>query len=112
MAYVPDRGHWVWLNFSPQTGHEQAGPRPGLVLSPASFNRHSGMCVICPVTNTKRRFRTHVPIPSGDKVTGVVLADHVRSVDFRARRVNYIGTAPPDLIDRATEIVISLIDPV
>ena len=112
MPYVPDRGHWVWLNFSPQAGHEQAGPRPGLVLSPASFNRHSGNCVVCPITNTRRGLRTQVAIPGGQAVTGVVLADHVRSVDYRARGVKHIGVAPPDVVSAVTEIVISLVDPV
>ena len=111
MAYIPDRGHWVWLNFSPRAGHEQAGPRPGLVLSAAAFNQHSGKCVVCPITNTRRGLRTHVTIPTGQAVTGVVLCEHLRSVDYRARGIRYIGIAPNDVIDAVTEIVTSLIDP-
>ncbi len=111
MPYVPDRGHWIWLEFTPQSGHEQAGRRPALVLSSAQFNRASGLCFVCPVTNTRRGLRTHVGIPRGQPVTGVVLADHAKSVDYRSRRIEFIGVAHDSLVEQVTDIVLSLVDP-
>ncbi len=111
MAYVPDRGHLVWLDFTPQAGHEQAGRRPALVLSPLKYNQFSGLCILCPITNTKRGFRTQVPIPVGEPVTGVVLADHVKSLDYKSRRVEYLGVAGREVLDAVTEIILSLVDP-
>ncbi|MQA42136.1 endoribonuclease MazF [Rugamonas aquatica] len=86
-AYIPDRGDVVWLDFTPQAGHEQAGRRPALVLSVASYNAAAGLAVCCPVTNQAKGYPFEVPaVPASQyTLTGVVLADHVRSVDWRAR---------------------------
>lgn len=111
MRYIPDRGHWIWLDFDPQAGHEQAGMRPALVLSTTAFNKASGLCIVCPVTNTQRGLRTHVAIPIGESVTGFVLCDHVKSLDFSVRRIRHIGNASPALLAAVSEIVVALIDP-
>ncbi len=111
MAYVPDRGHWVWIQFNPQAGHEQAGMRPGLVLSPIAFNRASGLCFVAPVTNTRRGFATQVVIPKTEPVSGVVLADHARSLDYKARAVKFIGVASSDVLEDVVAIVTSILDP-
>ncbi len=110
MAYVPDKGHWVWLSFDPRTGHEQAGRRPALVLSAIDFNRASGFCFVAPVTNTRRGLRTHVPIPASQPVTGFVLADHAESLDFRARHVEFIDAAPDELVREVVDVIVSIID--
>jgi mRNA interferase MazF len=110
MRYVPDKGHWVWLRFDPQAGHEQAGRRPGLVLSPLEFNRASGFCFVAPVTNTRRGLRTHIAISTGQAVTRFVLADHTKSLDFRARDVEYIDNAPADLVQEVIDVVVSILD--
>ncbi len=111
MAYIPDRGHWVWVRFDPQAGHEQAGHRPGLVLSPKVFNRASGMCFIAPVASTNRGFRTQVVIPDGEPVTGVVLVDQIKSLDYKARAVKLISVADASVVDEVTNIVVSILDP-
>lgn len=98
-AYVPDRGHFVWLDFSPQVGHEQGGRRPALVLSRASYNLPSGMALFCPVTSRAKGYPFEVPLPDGLAVSGVVLADQVRCLDWRGRRVSPLGRADEDLLN-------------
>ncbi len=97
---VPDRGDVVWIDFSPQAGHEQAGRRPSVVLSPARYNRSLGLALFCPITSRVKDFPFEVPLPDGLPITGVVLADQVRSFDWRARRIEHVGTLPEATIKR------------
>lgn len=97
--YIPHRGDFVSLTFDPQTGHEQKGHRPALVLSHELFNRHTGMAIVCPVTNTDRGVPFHLAIPAAASVTGVVMVDQVKSVDYIARRAKLIERAPAELLD-------------
>ena len=91
MAYIPDRGDAVWLDFSPQTGHEQAGRRPALVISPLAYNKQVGLAIFCPITNQVKGYPFEVVIPDGSKVTGAILSDQVRNLDWKMRRVSRIG---------------------
>jgi mRNA interferase MazF len=84
-SYVPDRGDIAWLAFTPQSGHEQAGRRPALVLTPARYNDHAGLAICCPVTSVVKGYPFEVGLPAGGPVTGVILADQVKSLDWRAR---------------------------
>lgn len=97
--YVPDRGDLVWLSFDPQVGHEQAGRRPALVLSPAAYNGRVGLALCCPVTNRAKGFPFEVALPAGLAVTGVVLSDHVKNLDWRGRNAVFICQAPQRVID-------------
>ncbi len=105
-AYQPDRGDFIFLDFSPQAGTEQAGRRPALVLSPLAYNVATGLAFLCPVTNQIKGGAFEVPIPpgappgapQGAKVTGVVLSDHLRSVDWIARNADFHGAAPTELV--------------
>ncbi len=97
-AYQPDRGNFVFLDFSPQAGTEQAGRRPALVLSTMAYNVGTGLVFLCPVTNQIKGGAFEVPIPPGIKVTGVVLSDHLRSVDWIARNADFHSQAPTDLV--------------
>ncbi len=81
MAYAPDRGDAVWLTFNPQAGHEQAGRRPALVLSPAAYNRKVGLAVFCPITNQIKGYPFEVMIPHGLRVSGAVLSDQVKNLE-------------------------------
>ncbi|HWF18395.1 MAG TPA: endoribonuclease MazF [Verrucomicrobiae bacterium] len=90
-GYVPDRGDIVWINFDPQAGHEQSGRRPAVVLSPRSYNRPAGLALLCPVTNRSKGYPFEVTLPEDSTVTGVVLTDQVRSLDWRSRQVAFIG---------------------
>src|SRR5436305_7255962 len=96
--YIPERGDLVWVTFTPQAGHEQAGRRPAIVLSPASYNGKSGLALVCPITNQAKGYPFEVPIPDALGVTGVVLADHVRSIDWNARRIAFESVAPESLV--------------
>ena len=98
-AYVPGGGELIWLTFDPQAGHEQAGRRPALVLSPKIYNQKSGLALVCPVTNQAKGYPFEVTVPSGHGVTGVILADHVRSVDWKARRAEKLGLCPIEVVN-------------
>jgi mRNA interferase MazF len=93
-AYVPDRGHIIWLDFDPQTGREQAGRRPALVLSPASYNRLTSLAIVCPITSQSKGYPYEVHLPSGLHATGVVLSDHIKSLDWVVRRAEYLDVLP------------------
>lgn len=88
---VPSRGALVWLDFVPQAGREQSGRRPALILSPAPYNQKTGLALACPITSQAKGYPFEVPLPAGLPVSGVVLADHVKSIDWRARRAELIG---------------------
>ncbi len=97
-AYQPERGHFIFLDFSPQAGSERAGRRPALVLSPLTYNVATGLVFVCPVTNQLKGGAFEVPIPPDAKVTGAVLSDHLRSVDWIARNADFHSVAPTDLL--------------
>jgi len=105
-AYVPRRGDFVALTFDPQSGHEQRGRRPALVISNDLFNKHTGLCIACPVTKARRDYPFHVSIPEGEEVTGVVMVEQVKSIDFRSRKVKRIGHASESVLHE----VLSLLD--
>lgn len=98
-SYVPERGDLIWIDLQPTRGHEQAGHRPALVLSPKSYNRKTGLCVICPATRQGKGyvFEVHVALPDGSD--SVILADHIRNVDWRARRARLILQVPQEVLD-------------
>jgi mRNA interferase MazF len=104
-AYLPHKGDFVTLGFDPQSGHEQRGRRPALVVSNDLFNRHTGLCIACPVTNARRDYPFHVTIPDGCAVTGVVMVEQVKSVDYRARSVKRIGPAPDAVLAEALSLL-------
>ncbi len=97
--YVPDRGHLIWLTFDPQLGREQAGRRPALVLSPASYNARAGLALVCPITSQVKGYPFEVALPPGLPIAGVVLADHLKSLDWRARRADCVAVVPDAVLD-------------
>ncbi len=96
--YSPKRGDIVWLTFSPHAGHEQAGHRPALILSPGLYNKKVGLALVCPITTQVQGYPFEVPMPNGLEVSGVVLADHIKSLDWKARRARFCCTVPPATI--------------
>jgi len=96
--YIPKRGDFIRLNLDPQAGHEQMGSRPALVLSHTSFNRKMVFAFVCPLSTTKRKNPFYVPIPEAEKVTGVIMADQLRSLDHRARKAVFISKCPEVLL--------------
>jgi mRNA interferase MazF len=96
--YIPERGDVVWLDFQPQAGHEQTGRRPAVVLSPRSYNGKVGLALLCPITTRIKGYPFEVAIPADCGATGVVLSDHVKSLDWRARRAEFICRLPAPVI--------------
>lgn len=92
--YVPGRGDLIWITLNPQAGHEQAGRRPAMVLSPVSYNAKVGLAILCPVTSQMKGYPFEVVIPDGMEIQGVILADQVKSLDWRARQAERIGKLP------------------
>ena len=97
-AYVPDAGDLIWLSFDPQRGREQSGRRAALVLSPASYNAKTSLAVICPVTSRVKAYPFEVPLPPGLAVTGVVLADQIKSLDWKERRAEAADRVPAEVL--------------
>ena len=98
VAYQPERGDFIWLDFSPQSGTEQAGHRPALVISPRDFNIATGLAVVCPITSTVTGSSFEVQIPRGAKLNGVVLSHQFRSLDWIARNAKFHSKANQDLM--------------
>ena len=97
---VPDRGDVVWINLDPQAGHEQAGRRPAVVLSPASYNTKADLALICPITGQVKGYPFEVAIPPGLPVRGVVLSDQVKSLDWNARNAKLICRLPQAVVEK------------
>lgn len=97
----------MWLDFDPQLGHEQAGHRPALVISPGSYNERVGLALVCPITNQAKGYPFEVALPPGIAITGVILADQLKSLDWRRRRAQFICAVP----DAVVAEVIQKIDP-
>ncbi|MEO6392892.1 MAG: type II toxin-antitoxin system PemK/MazF family toxin [Pyrinomonadaceae bacterium] len=104
-AYVPEKGDFITLSFDPQSGHEQKGRRPALVISNHLFNRSTGLSIVCPITNTDRKIPFHLQVPNSSSLTGFVMAEQVKSIDFRARQARFVEKAPVDFIDDVIAVV-------
>ena len=109
---IPEQGDAVWLDFNPQAGSEQAGRRPAVVLSPSAYNGRVGLAVFCPITNQVKGYPFEVVIPDGFRVTGVILADQLKSLDWRVRNASVITTLPAETIDEVLSKVRALLAPV
>ncbi len=92
--FIPDRGDIIWITFNPQAGHEQAGRRPALVISPVAYNGKVGLAILCPVTNQIKGYPFEVAIPEGLKVTGAILSDQVKNLDWKARESEFLCKLP------------------
>ena len=97
--YVPDRGDVVWISLNPQAGHEQAGRRPAVVMSPAAYNGKVSLAILCPVTNQIKGYPFEVVIPQGLKVSGAVLSDQAKSLDWKARKAELICKLPDTVVN-------------
>ena len=105
-AYVPEKGDFITLSFDPQAGHEQKGRRPALIISNHLFNQATGLAIACPITNTDRKIPFHLPVPSTSSLTGFVMVEQVKSIDYRARQAKFVEKAPSEFV----EDVIALVD--
>ncbi len=101
-SYVPERGDIVWLNFTPQAGHEQKGLRPAIVISPIEYNGRVGLGLFCPITKHIKGYPFEVEV-KGAKIKGAVLSDHVKSLDWRSRKIEFIAKADAKTINSVCE---------
>ena len=109
--YIPERGDVVWVSLNPQAGHEQAGRRPAVVVSPASYNGKTGLALLCPITSQVKAYPFEVRLPEGLPVTGVVLSDQVKGLDWRARHAELICTLRDDAIMEVLQKLATLVAP-
>jgi mRNA interferase MazF len=107
--YVPDAGDVVWLDFNPQAGREQAGRRPALVLSPLLYNDKAGLAIACPITSKPKGYPFEVALPTNFKIAGVILSDHLKSIDWKERRAEYAATVSTQIMDAVRERVSALL---
>ena len=103
--YVPQKGDFIAVSFDPQSGHEQAGRRPALVVSNYLFNKYTGLAIVCPITNTNRNIPFHLPVPASSSLTGFVMVDQVKSIDYIARKAKFIEKAADELVRDVLEVL-------
>lgn len=109
MAYIPSRGDIVWITLNPQAGHEQAGRRPALVLSPSVYNDKVGLAILCPITSQVKNYPFEVLIPDGLTIGGAILSDQVKSLDWRARQAEFVCKIPTTTVDEVLQKLGTLI---
>lgn len=109
MPYVPERGEAVWLQFNPQAGQEQSGHRPAIVLSPLAYNQRVGLALFCPITTQVKRYPFEVTIPAGLAVSGVILADQVKILDWQARSASLSCRLPDEIVEEVLQKLLTLI---
>lgn len=108
MSYIPNRGDIVWLNFTPQAGHEQMGTRPALILSPEKYNKKTGLAVCCPITSNVKGYPFEVTL-SGKKINGAILSDHLKNLNWKVRKAKFIETASKEVVEQCTMKISALI---
>lgn len=108
VEYIPDQGDIVALSFDPQSGHEQKGRRPALIVSNKVFNQHLGLAFACPITNTKRDFPFHIEVESTN-ITGFIMTEQLKSIDYKARNIKFIEKVNQKIINQVLGIVDSIL---
>jgi len=110
MAYIPEQGDIVLLNFDPQLGHEQKGRRPALVVSNNTFNEFTKMAMVCPITNTRRGFPLHVALDERTTTTGVIMCEQAKSLDIEARNATFFEKVPANILEEVLDIFVSFVE--
>jgi len=108
VKYIPEQGDIVALSFDPQSGHEQKGRRPAIIISNKTFNQHLGLAFACPITNTKRDFPFHIKVES-ENITGYIMAEQMKSIDYNSRNIKFIENANQQTISQVLSIIDSII---
>lgn len=108
--YVPVRGDIVRVTLNPQTGHEQSGRRPAVILSPEAYNRKVGLAILCPITSQIKGYPFEVPIPQDISISGVILADQVKNLDWKERKAELIGQLPSEIVDEILNKLLLLLE--
>jgi mRNA interferase MazF len=108
--YIPQRGDVVWLNFQPQTGKEQGGRRPAVVLSNSNYNKIVGLAIFCPITSKVKGYPFEISLPTGFPISGVVLVDQVKSLDWQKREAEFIGKLDEITIEEISSLLGKIIE--
>ena len=103
--YIPEKGDFVSVSFDPQSGHEQKGRRPAIVVSNFLFNKATGLAIVCPITNTNRKIPFHLAVPKSSSLTGFVMVEQVKAIDYNARNAKFIEKATDELLEDITAII-------
>lgn len=103
--YTPDKGAFIVLTFDPQSGHEQKGRRSAIVISNSLFNKYTGLAIVCPITNTFRNIPFHIKVPEDSSLSGYIMVEQIKSVDYKSRNVKFIEKAPQEIINEALAIL-------
>ncbi len=103
--YIPQKGDFVMVTLDPQSSHEQKGRRPALVISNILFNKHTGLAIVCPITNTDRNFPFHVKVTDQSSITGYIMVEQVKSIDFVSRKVRFVKKAPSEILNEVLGIL-------
>ena len=103
--YVPSKGDFVVLSLDPRSGREQMGRRPALVVSNTLFNQHTGLAMVCPITNTRRDIPFHTPVPAESSLTGHIMVEQIKSIDFRTRKAKFVEKAPREVLNEVLSIL-------
>ena len=106
------QGTIIKINFNPQSGHEQAGYRPAVVVSNNFFNQKTNLSIVCPITNTNNLFPLHIPLDDRTKTTGVILCEHIKSLDLNSRTYQVVEQLPSDILQEVIDVVFSEIEPI
>ncbi len=104
-SYTPEKGDFITLSFDPQSGHEQKGRRPAIVVSNYLFNKATGLAIVCPITNTNRKIPFHLAVPPESSLTGFIMVEQVKSIDFNSRHVKFVEKATQELIDDVLAVI-------
>ena len=108
-AYIPDRGDIVWVNFNPQKGHEQANKRPAIILSPKIYNAKTSLALVCPITSVKKGYPFEVTLPKETSVSGVILSDQVKNLDWKKRNIEFICKLDNQSVDEVLQRLYTLL---
>ena len=103
--YIPAKGDFISVTFDPQSGHEQKGRRPAIVVSNFPFNKATGLAIVCPITNTNRKIPFHLPVPKPSSLTGFVMVEQVKAIDYKSRNARFLEKAKTGLLDDINAIV-------
>lgn len=107
--YIPQKGDFVVVTFNPQSRHEQKGRRPALVISNNLFNKHTGFALVCPITNTDREYPFHVKISQSTKLTGFIMVDQIKSIDYVTRKVKFVEKTPSKILNEVLSILDAIV---
>lgn len=107
--YIPRKGDFIVLSFDPQSGHEQKGRRPAVAISNRLFNQHTGLVLVCPITNTARDFPFHIPVSKNSSLTGYIMVEQIKSVDFRSRKAKFIEKAAEETLNEVLAILDAIV---